>query len=476
MADEQINPKSNAPVEALFRRYRAVTVLGAVLALQLVLLGYQVQTSKDVPLIRVWAVTAVSPLARTLEFFRRNTLGFLDDYVVLTKVKEENRRLANDNARLKLENLDLRNQVSLSSRVGTLVTFQQKTASKTIVASVINTSTNLSANVVYVDRGSVDGLQSGMAVITPEGIVGKTVKVFPTSAQVLLLTDQGFSASVVSSRGKTQGILRGQGENDLCRIDFVQSDVDIQVGDVLYTSGSDRVFPKGFPVGKVARVEEKGGDKQVYVAPLVNQGSLEEVLIVLQGVHGALPGEETPVNAGVYIGPPVPGSPSPAPAAPTGTSATPASANPPAAQEPPPSAPAGALRTEADRLLDKYRKIGEAQNHTYGAGGVPNFNIKVDDKTKLAPPPPETRTAVGGPFVPLSPGQKAPAPGQIPPVTPAKPNPGQLSTPKPQVQKNEKPAAKPAAPPPPVVAPTPTEPAKPKYIPPKVVGAEGPGR
>lgn len=407
------HPDHRAPIDKLVGRHRHVTVLAVALLAQLLLLGYQLQTSKDVPILRHWAVTAVTPLARVMEFFRRNTIGFLEDYVVLTKVKEENRRLANDNARLKLENRNLQSQVQLADRMKILQAYQGQVASKTIAATVIGASTNLSAHVVYVDRGAVQGVKAGMPVITPDGIVGKVVKVFPADSQVLLLTDQGFAASVVSGRTKVHGMIRGQGEADTCRIDFVQSQVEVKEGDLFYTSGNDRIFPKGFPVGRVTSVREKGGDQQVFVRPFMAQTSIEEVLIVIEGVHGVLPDEQV-ASTDVYIGQPPPGSVA-APSPSTETTTTPAAIPPPTA------------RTEADRLLDQYRRIGAAQGHTYGAGGVPNFNIKVDPnqpvpaaKPPAADPPKPSVNGVGGPFVP-APKPAAPAPFQPSAVKPAKP-------------------------------------------------------
>ena len=71
-------------------RYRSLTVLLIVIATQLLLIAYQVKTNKDVPLIRVWAVTAVTPAEQALELVRRYTWGFVEDYFVLLGVRSEN--------------------------------------------------------------------------------------------------------------------------------------------------------------------------------------------------------------------------------------------------------------------------------------------------------------------------------------------------------------------------------------------------
>src|SRR3954463_4688018 len=176
-------------MEALLSRYRNLTVLLLVVFGQLIYLAYQVKTSRDERLIRVWAVTAVTPMAGVVEAVRRNTIGFLQDYFILLDVREQNRKLKSDNDRLRMENVYFRNQLSTAEHARALIQFQAQTRSKTVPARVIGNSTVASAKAVFIDRGSTSGIEKGMAVVTAEGIVGKVVAVYPLVSQVLLVTD-----------------------------------------------------------------------------------------------------------------------------------------------------------------------------------------------------------------------------------------------------------------------------------------------
>src|ERR1700750_1956267 len=98
-------------VETILSRYRNLVVLAIAVAAQLLVLAWQVRTNQDVRLIRVWAVTAVAPMAGVVEAVRRNTIGFLEDYFILLDVREQNRKLREENSRLKLDNVYYRNQV-----------------------------------------------------------------------------------------------------------------------------------------------------------------------------------------------------------------------------------------------------------------------------------------------------------------------------------------------------------------------------
>src|SRR5213080_4561194 len=121
----------------LLSRYRNLTVLLVVVVAQLLCLAYQVKTNnRDERLIRVWAVSAVTPMAGVVEAIRRNTIGFLQDYFILLDVREQNRKLKADNDNLRMENVYFRNQLSTAEHARALILFQKQTPSKTIPARV----------------------------------------------------------------------------------------------------------------------------------------------------------------------------------------------------------------------------------------------------------------------------------------------------------------------------------------------------
>ena len=367
-------------------RYRHLTVLLIVITAQLVLIAYQVKTNNDIPLIRVWAVTAVTPVEQGLEFVRRYTWGFVEDYFVLLGVRSQNEKLQSENGQLKIENNYLKAELSTADRARALSVFEARSPSKTVAARVIGNGTGANSKVVFVDRGSTSGVESGMAVVTPDGIVGKVVDAYPTASLVMLITDPTFAAGVVSQKNRVHGTLKGQGHAE-CLVDYVQNEEHVDIGEWFYTSGDDRIFPKGFPVGQVAAVQNGKTFKEIYVSPSGMQGGVEEVLIVLQGVHQEVPGEELASPAYTIL------------AAPKETTQTPEGAPQP-----------GDLTTDADRLRAIYKEAGVEQKHTYGEGPP---GSKPPDFTKIpglhggppagvpaagAPAPNATgRTAVGQP-------------------------------------------------------------------------------
>jgi rod shape-determining protein MreC len=373
-------------MESFLNRYRSITVLLLVIFAQLVLLAVQVKNDQDVRIIRIWTVTVLTPVARLIEGFRGGGLGFFRNYVLLHDMNAENRRLQQEVGRLKMENIFLKNQLSTADRAKALQVFQEHTPSKTVAATVILASAGANANVRFLDRGSFSGVQRGMAVVTPDGIVGKIIAAYPSASEMMLVTDSDFAAGVISQSG-VRGTLKGQGNPTICKVDYVLPQEKIQAGEMLYTSGDDRIFPRGFTVGVVKEVRDSQPYKEIYVEPAGIQHGAEDVLILLEGVHQEIP-KTPPTNQPVYIAPPVPGS---------GNSAQPAESQPAA-----PVAPG----TAADRLRLEYKAVGEEQNHNYGEGGP---GSKPPDFTKL---PPEGQPGATTP-------SSAPKPAVNPPANPA---------------------------------------------------------
>ncbi len=343
-------------METFLSRYRNLSVLLLLVVAQLLLLAYQVKARDDVPLIRVWAVSAVTPLARGIESIRGGTGGFFQGYLFLHDVQVENILLKREMGALKLRNRFLAAELAMADRAKALDEFRAKTPSKTLPARVIGTGTGANSRVVFIDRGSTDGVKRGMAAIAPEGIVGKVVAAYRMSSLVQLITEQGSVAGVVSQKNKVRGTLKGVGANT-CVVEYVQNEDKLEPGEWFFTSGADRVFPRGLPVGQVKMVREGRGGKEVVVEPSGLWTGMEEMLIVLDGVHGLVPPPDEPASREVSI---LPAPPPETPAASELDAASPDS---------------GAAMTDADRLKERYQRVVEGQGVHLGVkGAIADFN------------------------------------------------------------------------------------------------------
>lgn len=336
-------------VEAILSRYRNFIILAVVVVAQLLLLAWQVRTNQDVRLIRIWAVTAVSPMAGVVEAVRRNTLGFLEDYFILLDVRDQNRKLHAENNRLKMDNVYYRNQLQTAESARALSAFQLQTPSRTVAARVIGNGTASSAQVVFLDRGSTSGIEKGMAVVTPDGIVGKINAVYPLASQVLLVNDPTFAVGVESQKSHIHGSLQCNGGSS-CLVKYIQNEEKVDRGEWFYTSGEDRIFPKGFPVGTVSVSKPGTGMREIALALSGAPGGADEVLVVIEGAHQQIPSTPPQQRIAKMLPPP----PSDAPV----NDQTPK------------------MATQADLIKQRYVELGKEEGHQYGAIGsnLPNFN------------------------------------------------------------------------------------------------------
>jgi rod shape-determining protein MreC len=215
-----------------------------------------------------------------------------------------------------------------------------------IAAQVISASADPASHTVFINRGERDRLRRNQPVITADGIVGKVVEVFPSTSQVLLINDKdsGVGALVVDTR--THGVVKGYGDPDP-RMEYVVNDEPIHVGEVILTSGEDRIFPKGLMVGTVADTKPGNPFQVIHVQPAARLDRLEDVMVLLsqqeltpETTHGFT---VAPVEAQPPAVPAAPARPSDAeskspfaPAKPVQKAAKPAAPPAPPAQSPAP--------------------------------------------------------------------------------------------------------------------------------------------
>jgi len=281
-------------METLFERYRNLMVLLAMLLVQIFGLAVQVhrgdsgrmsldaRDSSGVRLIRLWANAIVSPPERFFHSIAANTYFLWHNYFDLLHVRDQIKDLQQTVDRLRLEQAALLEDARQGERLQALMNFQEKYIYKTQAAQIIGTSGSDQSRLFYIDKGANAGLERDMAVISPDGIVGKVREVYPRTAQVLVINDQTSGAGVILETTRIRGILRGnaQGQPQIVNL---MVDSRIQPGEKVLTAGGDEIFPRGLPVGvveKVVKDPDQDGFIKVIVKPAAHLDRLDEVLVI----------------------------------------------------------------------------------------------------------------------------------------------------------------------------------------------------
>jgi len=264
-------------------RYRNLIVLVGVLFAQVLGLAVQVKRTTDsepTRLIRVWAVDVVTPLERALHWVQTSTGNVWHNYFYLRGVRAENRNLKQQIERMSLEQVRMSQDADQARRLQALLAFKEQFISRTMAAQVIGSSGSELSRSVYIDKGESDGIKPDMAVITADGIVGKVLRVYRSTSQVLLIDDQTSGVGAILDKTRLQGILRGTPAGEVV-LEKVMSDEAVPAGELVLTSGGDGIFPKGLLVGRVTKVAP-GSELflNIRVRPAADLSKLEEVLVV----------------------------------------------------------------------------------------------------------------------------------------------------------------------------------------------------
>jgi rod shape-determining protein MreC len=266
---------------ALPSRHRSLFLLTGVVLLQVLLLAIQIRRDSQGRLIRVWTVSAVSPVERSGAWGIGKVRDAWRHYFALSDTARQNEELHRENGQLKLEIMQLQSKSAEADRLAALLNFKQKQAKvPMVVARVIGASADANSAVIYLDQGSRDGIRKNMGVITPEGVVGKVIESFRDTCQVLLVTDRDSGVGAMIAGSRVQSPVGGAGE-PLLNMKYVGNDEEVAVGSRVVTSGMDRIFPKDLPVGIITQVKPGGQYKQIRVRPSANIEKLEEVIVLL---------------------------------------------------------------------------------------------------------------------------------------------------------------------------------------------------
>jgi len=285
-------------MESFFVRFKNVFALVAILLAQTIALAIQVRRpiesgapdSHNVTLMRYWVVATVTPLERFFHGIGSHVRGGWSNYIDLRHTRQQNDDLKLQIARLRLEQAALSEDAMQGHRLQALLDFKQHYITGTVAAQVIGTSGSDLSHVIYIDKGAADGLKPDMAVITPDGIVGKLRDVFPHTAQVLLISDQTSGAGVLLATTRIRAILHGSSTGRV-QISNLTPDDRIKPGEAVLTSGGDQIYPRGLPVGTIESIAPDP-DHQPYtlitLRPAAKLNQLEEVLVIT-GTEAILP-------------------------------------------------------------------------------------------------------------------------------------------------------------------------------------------
>ena len=259
-----------------------LTILGLLLAVVVVTVSLQSDPDLEPTLIRRLALETSAWLHKPLVASARGVENFWTNYFYLVGLREENRRLKRALGRMRTQVNELREDSLANDRLSRMLRLTESQQALRLGARVVSWDPGPWFKTVVIDRGSSDGVRSGMPVLSDLGVIGRTVEVTPHFSKVLLIIDYNSRVDALVQRNRVRGILAGRSEKT-CRLNYVLKNDDVQREDVLVTAGTGGIYPRGLPLGRVNRVRKEGQDifLEIDVTPAADFDRLEEVVVLL---------------------------------------------------------------------------------------------------------------------------------------------------------------------------------------------------
>ena len=274
-------------------RQRTGYLFIAVTVAHIILISAQVNTRRGVPVLEAVTFGVFAEVQRASSMVIDGVRTSWADYFALQQVRQENDRLLQELAQLKVTVQQERALAQESRMLQDLLTLRSQTTLTTTASAVIGSGASPDFRTITIDKGTADGIRPDMSVIAPAGVVGRVITPSARAAKVQLLIDRNAAAAAVVERSRAQGVVEGTGGN--LRLHYVSGTADVKVGDRLVTSGIDGIYPKGFVIGQIQSVQRAaGGFGTIVLRPAVDFSSIEAVLVVT--TPPAVVEEDVPVS------------------------------------------------------------------------------------------------------------------------------------------------------------------------------------
>lgn len=267
----------------------------AVVALIVVFLSLAmntVQPRENLTIVEKGLRIASSPFQYGFRAINESVNGFFAYFTEKEALQQENEALKQQLSQLNSELVQM-DEISMENvRLRELLNYKEETRGQynlQLAGIIAENNTNLQ-HTITLDKGSNDGVRTGMTVMNHSGLIGRITAVMPDSSEVMLLPDResAIGARVWSTR-EVVGVVEGDGSGSSnLKMIHLPHDADVYVGDSLVTSGLDGVFPGGIQIGEIISIEysSNGLTKTATVKPYVSFNRLEEVFVLMNSGGG----------------------------------------------------------------------------------------------------------------------------------------------------------------------------------------------
>lgn len=238
-------------------------------------------------MIRVWAQTAADFVQSPVTYVSSGVSGYFQRIASIRTAQSENDQLKQKIQELEVELKNRESSADENERLKSLLRLKEETTYKTVLAQIIGRDSSVWFDTVMINRGTFDGVRLGMPIVSNGGLVGRVISVGPVAAQIALITNEKSGVGGIIGElenSNVLGVINGTSKSDLLRMNYVAGSIEVKVGEKVYTTGQDGIYPAGLKLGEIVRIDNQGSStvtQQIYIKPGAKLDSMQEVAVLL---------------------------------------------------------------------------------------------------------------------------------------------------------------------------------------------------
>lgn len=259
----------------------------ALLLLNFVLMAFDArEITSGQRVIRSWTQTAADFVQSPVTTITSSVSNYFTSISTLRSAQSDNDILKQRIQELEVEVKQKSDLTSENERLKAMLQLKETSKYKVLTARIIGRDPSVWFDSSIINRGSLDGVLLNMPVVTDGGLVGRVTAVSPLTAQVDLITySKSGLGGIVGQIGESNalGVVVGTSKKDLLEMKYVPGSIDVQIGQAVFTTGQDGIFPPGLKVGEIVNIVTGSATTphMIQIRPAAKLNSMQEVGVLL---------------------------------------------------------------------------------------------------------------------------------------------------------------------------------------------------
>lgn len=264
--------------------YKKVAVLGSTLLIIVFLLHRTIFFSPGA--LERYAAYVVYPALVVQHRIAEPIKTYFEKKKTVAELEERLRTIQEERDTILAQNIELQGMISFAQDTQELVEFKQRYNVQTaILSQVLVKNFSEQSHFFLIDKGTQAGVQKDMVVIYKDCLIGRITEVYPHYSKVVLVSDQSCKVAAYCVQSKAAGIYQGKNQEWSAQLNHVSHLSQLEVGEMILSSGDGLIFPRGFGLGKVKSFETEGLFHQVTIETLVDLHAINHCYVVQKGAQ-----------------------------------------------------------------------------------------------------------------------------------------------------------------------------------------------